>query len=156
MMFGPIVGCLGIFHFMTRIVDTLNPRNSKYWEALVALKESIYSYHQTDYSELIRVIKRGLMSPDGKQYNDTDIHNLQRSKRWKQRYGPHLRKLLHKSAIIETKLTSWWHNYSNEKENGKWLCSKACNVGRKPVTWGYPTYTVLQTVGMAIALSLRG
>ena len=125
MIFGPIVGCLGIFHFMKRIVDTLNPRNSKYWEALVALKEAIYSYHQLDYSELIRVMKTGLMRPDGKKLNERDIHDLQRSKRWKQRYGAYLRKMLHKPEIIQTKLMSWWLNYCAINEDGKWLCNKA-------------------------------
>jgi hypothetical protein len=125
MMFGPIVGCLGMFHFMKRIVDTLNPRNSKYWEALVALKDAIYFYHQTDYSELIRVMKAGLMNSGGKKYNDTDIHNLRRSKRWKQRYGTYLRKLLHKSEIIQTQLASWWITYGRMNEDGKGLCSKA-------------------------------
>jgi hypothetical protein len=68
MIFGPIVGCLVIFHFLKRIVlDTLNQRNSKYWEALVALKQAIHSYHYMDYSGSIHVIKAGLMWLDGKK-----------------------------------------------------------------------------------------
>jgi hypothetical protein len=70
-------------------------------------------------------MKTGLMRPDGKKYNDTDIHNLQRSKRWKQRYGAYLRKMLHKPKIVETKLMSWWLNYRTTNEDGLWLCNKA-------------------------------
>jgi hypothetical protein len=49
MLFGlGLLGRLGLFHLMKRVVDTLNPRYSLYWKAMVDLKACIYKYNSKD------------------------------------------------------------------------------------------------------------
>ncbi len=84
MLLGNIVGCLGIFHFMQRMVKTMRSTHTKYWEAIVALKECVYYYHDDDMLKVLKALKNGTMSRKKKKYSTSEIHDLQRSKKWKQ------------------------------------------------------------------------
>jgi hypothetical protein len=48
-----VVGRLGLFHCMKRIVDTLNPRCCYYWKALWDLKMCFYQYRASDMEALL-------------------------------------------------------------------------------------------------------
>jgi hypothetical protein len=100
MIFGAITGCLGIFHFMKRMVDTLRSSHYLYWDAIIALKDAIYQYEQDDYMNLLNSLKTGTMAKDKHCYSDKEIKELRHSKKWKQRYAKYLRKRLHGALVI--------------------------------------------------------
>ena len=50
------VGRFGLFYLMKHIVDTLDKRSLLYWEAIVAFKNSLYSYHVEDEEKLLSAI----------------------------------------------------------------------------------------------------
>ena len=113
MIFGAIKGCLGIFHFMKRIVDTLRPNHHKYWEAMIALKDAIYAYRREDYRKLLCSLKTGTMAKDKKCYTDQEINELRHSKKWKQRYAKFLRKMLNSGPDISQRLIQWRDSFAN-------------------------------------------
>jgi hypothetical protein len=49
-----LLGCLGLFHFLKRVLEFLDPRCEIYWKALDAYKSTIYRYNTTDYNSLIQ------------------------------------------------------------------------------------------------------
>jgi hypothetical protein len=114
MIFGPICGCLGIFHFMKRIVDTLRPNHSKYWDAMIALKDAIYRYETGDYQKLYQALTNGTMAKDKKCYSALEINNLRHSKKFKQRYAKYLRKVLHRGHEIKQKLLDWKKTFKEQ------------------------------------------
>eukprot|EP00980_Cylindrotheca_fusiformis_P012820 scaffold3155_cov91-Cylindrotheca_fusiformis.AAC.1 len=64
-LYGDEVDCqLGLFHFMHRIVDTLDSHSAHYWKCLVGLKESIYQYNPRDLSKLKAALMGGTLSRD--------------------------------------------------------------------------------------------
>jgi hypothetical protein len=113
MIFGTITGCLGIFHFMKRMVDTLRPNHHKYWEAMISLKDAIYTYEREDYRNLLNSLKTGTMAKDKKRYSDQEIWELRHSKKWKQRYAKYLRKRLNAPDDIRQRLLKWRTEYAN-------------------------------------------
>jgi hypothetical protein len=116
LIFGPIIGCLGIFHFMKRMVDTLRSTHCKYWEAMIALKDSIYEYEIEDYKNLLNALKTGKMAKNKRCYSDNEIKELRHSKKFKQRYAKYLRKRLHSSFSIIQKLLDFEERYRNCKD----------------------------------------
>jgi hypothetical protein len=72
---------LGLFHLMQRIVDTLDNRSERYWEALTRLKDCLYSYVAEDLAALKNALKDGSFSSDSKRYSDDEIEALRQSKR---------------------------------------------------------------------------
>jgi hypothetical protein len=120
-----LVGRLGLFHLMKRILDTLNSRCALYWQALVEFKSSIYRYNDDDEANLIRVLKNGTMAKDGKCHSDEDIRQLRHSKRWKQRYQEYLRKLFYPTDTAKYRLVEWTNKFKDLKDmNGKSLFSR--------------------------------
>ena len=114
MIFGPITDCLGIFHFMKRMVDTLRANHFKYWDALIALKDAIYRYESSDYQNLYQSLRTGTMAKDKKCYTATEINELRHSKKWKQRYAKYLRKVLHRGSEIEQRLLDWKRTFKEQ------------------------------------------
>ena len=114
MIFGPITGCLGIFHFMKRMVDTLRSNHFKYWDALIALKKAIYRYETSDYQELCKSLTTGTMAKDKKCYTPSEIQELRYSKKWKQRYAKYLRKVLHRGSEIQQGLLDWKREFKDQ------------------------------------------
>jgi hypothetical protein len=115
MIFGHITGCLGIFDFMKRMVDTLRTNHIKCWEAIVALKDAIYRYDQTDYRNLLQSLKTGTMAQSKKCYTDNEeIKELRHSKKFEQRYAKHLRKILNSAPDISQRLIDWKETFKEQ------------------------------------------
>jgi hypothetical protein len=114
MIFGPITGCLGIFHFMKRMIDTLRSNHFKYWDAVIALKDAIYRYESADYQNLYQSLRAGTMAKDKKCYSAAEINELRHSKKWKQRYAKYLRKVLHRAPEIEQRLLDWKRTFKEQ------------------------------------------
>jgi hypothetical protein len=114
LIFGSITGCLGIFHYMKRMVDTLRTNHCKYWDAIIALKDAIYRYDREDYHNLLNALKTGTMAKDKKCYTDGDIKELRHSKKFKQRYAKYLRKFLNRGTDIAQRLLEWKDAFKNQ------------------------------------------
>jgi len=50
---------LGLFHFIHRIVDTMDNRCEFFFDAIVALKNAIYTYNASDEAALLESLKMG-------------------------------------------------------------------------------------------------
>jgi hypothetical protein len=112
-VFGPrIMVLLGLFHCMHRVVDTLDPMSLLYWQVLVELKDCFYRYVEEDFRRLRQCLMEGRLG-EGKQMTDSDISNLRRSKRWKQRYDTYLRKESRDEAITCSMLSEWVDKYKD-------------------------------------------
>jgi hypothetical protein len=85
-----LLGRLGLFHLMKRIVDTLNSRCRLYWKAMVNLKACFYKYNLKYEEALIAAMKNGTFDKDGEELNEDAITKLRRSKEWKSKCDPHL------------------------------------------------------------------
>lgn len=106
-----LLGRLGLFHFLKRLLEFLDPRCEIYWKALDAYKATVYSYNPTDYSALIQVLQNGTMSHAAKPMSDPEILDLKESKNWKHRASRFLRKILHQSANISFNWAIWSRDY---------------------------------------------
>jgi hypothetical protein len=60
-----VVGRLGLFHIMKRIMDTLNNRCHSYWKCVTELKACFYQYNKDDLEGLLRALKAGTLSSTG-------------------------------------------------------------------------------------------
>ena len=59
-LFGESIACLlGLFHFVQRMVKTLNYRSDLFWSCLVELQDAIYEYNQEDYTRLTDALNNG-------------------------------------------------------------------------------------------------
>ena len=117
-LFGPRVETkLGLFHFIHRIVDTMNNRCEFFWDAIVALKNSIYTYHEADEAALLQSLREGTFSKSKRKYTDEEIHQLRRSKPWKANCEPYLRKVFHSLETTKTKLTEWIGRFEGQYDS---------------------------------------
>jgi hypothetical protein len=116
-VFGDEVECrLGLFHFMHRIVDTLDNRSGEYWKCLVDLKDSIYRYNQTDFDRLEEALTQGLLSQVGTKYSHEEILEMRLSKVWKSRYDQYLRKEFLSETRMVAKLKDWLSVWREAKD----------------------------------------
>ena len=114
---------LGLFHLVHRIVDTLDKHSELYWQCLTDLKQSLYKYEETDEVALLSALKNGAF-PGGKMTDD-EIRDLRHSKKWKQRYSPYLRKIIHAGEKIQYQLHQWIHDYKERCDaNGRPVFTK--------------------------------
>ena len=117
--FGETVHCrLGLYHFMARIADTLDPRSDLYWRCLVGLTDSIYKYNDADWQALIDALKNGKLGRDSRCFSDNEIAKLRYGKIFKRRYDKYLRKELHDEDSIIENLNKWvdcWMDEVNAK-----------------------------------------
>jgi hypothetical protein len=121
-LYGKDVDCqLGLFHFMHRIVDTLDPHSGIYWSCLVDLKDAVYTYDISDLRLLKSALMEGTLSRDGTKYTDDEIEEMRRTKFWKQRYNKYLKKIFHSAAEINSKLQEWIHNWEGKSQ---WLSNR--------------------------------
>ena len=126
MLFGAyIVGRLGLFHLIKRIVDTLNNRCDFYWKALVSLKSCLYSYDTNDENALLTSMKNGTFLNNGKQMSEEDIEDMKASCKWKEKCDPHLRTRIHPKEVAVSRLESWLVNFISKKDaQNRPLCSE--------------------------------
>ena len=83
-----LVECLGLFHFMQRIVKIMRDSHESYGPAIQKLKRVIYHFNKIDEGALITPLRDGTMN--GKRHTDKQIRDLQNSLRWTSRYGAYL------------------------------------------------------------------
>jgi hypothetical protein len=88
MLFGTsLLGRLGLFHFMQRIMKNMRPSHFQYRETIKDLQACLYRYDDGDEADLIRELKAGNMSNNGHKYSDKEIEELKLSGKFKKRYG---------------------------------------------------------------------
>jgi hypothetical protein len=107
---------LGLFHLLHRIMDTLDSKCEVYWKCVVRLRDAVYTYVPEDENALLKALKDGSFSKTGEMLSDTEIRDLQHSKRWKQRYGEFLRKCILPGEVQRLRLNSWVEDFKNEKD----------------------------------------
>lgn len=112
LLFGPkLLGRLGLFHFLQRIIRTLRDSHCDYWAAIRDLRACIFRYHDEDEKRLLAALKAGKLSPSGQKFTDSDIEDLKLTRRWKTRYDTRLRKIILTGDKISTNLTQWFVRY---------------------------------------------
>jgi hypothetical protein len=120
MVFGPhLVGRLGLFHFMQRIVKTLRDSHIDYRFSIWKLRECFYEYETGDLESLMQVLKSGKMDRRGHKYTSAEITALQLSGKWKQRYDKWLRKRLFPPEKMKSNLIIWWTRFKVENSAGE-------------------------------------
>ena len=113
---------LGLFHLMQRIVETMDCHSELYWRAMVELKKSMYTYDSEDEANLIQALKNGKFGY--RAYTDKEIRQLERSKRWNQRYSTYLRKNLLPGQLIIHHLTAWLDKWVDRRDHkGRKVCT---------------------------------
>jgi hypothetical protein len=118
-LFGPSVVCLlGLFHFLQRIVKTLDYKSELFWDCLVELQEAIYEYNEDDLAALTDALKDG--SLNGKEHSDDEIKTLRMGKAWHDNYETYLRKRFHTEDEIKTRLACWVEAWTDARDpNGR-------------------------------------
>jgi hypothetical protein len=112
-----LIGRLGLFHIMHRILKTLNHVSSElFWKVNVGIQECFYRYEEGDYKNVIEHLGDGTLSRDGKGRNEKQIVDLRYSKRWNQRYSKFLRKKIFEGPIIRTNLMKWVKSFKDERD----------------------------------------
>jgi hypothetical protein len=120
-----VIGRLGFFHLLKRILDTLNPRSARYWEALVGLKAVFYRYNADDENKLLRALKDGSFARGKTHYSDENINTMKHSKKWKRKCDPYLRKIFHPTETAVHNLMGWVSKFRNACDaEGKSLFSR--------------------------------
>ena len=108
---------LGLFHFIHRIVDTMDNRCEFFFDAIVALKNAIYTYNASDEAALLESLKNGTFSKAKRKYDDEEIHQLRRSKQWKANCEPFLRKNFRPLGTAQDKLTEWIGRFEGQYDS---------------------------------------
>lgn len=117
LLFGrSLIGRLGLFHFLQRIVKTLRKKHIDYFRAINLLLDSVYFYNQLDYEDLLRVLKDGSYS--GTKLTDADILELKLTKYFRQRYGKHLRKEIRPAETMRQRLEDWFGRFKCSATEG--------------------------------------
>jgi len=83
-----VVGRLGLFHFIQRILRTMRKRHADHHRALNQLLDAICVRNQHDCERLLQGLKAGTIG--GRQRNDEDIACLKSTKMFRKRHGKHL------------------------------------------------------------------
>jgi hypothetical protein len=122
-LFGASVVCLlGLFHFLQRMVKTLDYKSELFWDCLVELQEAIYEYNADDLAALTNALKDG--SLNGKQHSDDEIKMLRKGKAWHDNYETYLRKRFHTEDEIKTRLACWVEAWTDARDpNGRLVMS---------------------------------
>jgi hypothetical protein len=75
------------------------------------MKKCVYQYNQQDEGPLVSALLMGKFN--NKSLTLDDIDALRHSKRWKQRYGTFLRKVIHQETTIKANLQKWITSYKD-------------------------------------------
>ncbi len=118
LLFGDeLVGRLGLFHFIKRIISTLRPSHPDYRRAITDLRHCIYRYDQTNEANVIVALENGTLG--GQKHNDEQIQSLRDSPRWKAVCDPFLRKIIFTGDVIRLNLGEWFINYKVDASPGE-------------------------------------
>jgi hypothetical protein len=116
MLFGPqVLGRLGLYHFMQRLVETLRQGHELYHEALQQLCLAIYDWHEDDFEALVKCLKQGLMGNGGEIWTDEEIEDQNMSSSFKKRFEDYLRKKIHQPETIRHKLQIWFDTFKGQQ-----------------------------------------
>jgi hypothetical protein len=107
---------LGLFHLVHCIMDTLVSKCELYWKSVLKLRNAIYTYFVEDEAALLKALKDGSFSRTGDMLSDTEIQDLQHSKRWKQQYSKFLRKLILPGVTQRYRLNLWIEEFKNQMD----------------------------------------
>jgi len=118
-----IVGRLGLFHFLHRIMETLDHHCEHYWDCILKLQDSIYIFNKTDWENLKNALANGTLG--GEKLTEEEIDQLRHSKRFKQRYDKFLRKEFHSEENICYYLNNWIKSWEDVTDSSN----------RKVFTW---------------------
>ena len=117
-LFGNHIDCrLGLFHFVHRIVETLDNKSELYWKCMVEFKHCIYTYHDSDYSNLMQALRTGTLSSSRQPMNEDEISTIRHSKQGKGRYDQYLRKVFHSETDICSYLEEWIRNWDHVEDS---------------------------------------
>ena len=85
-------GRLGLFHFLTRLIEHLCNKDPRFYRVKDKLQQCIYRYNQEDYEAVIDAIGRRLFSSNGLPLTPTEIEAIRLSKQWHQNYTKYIKK----------------------------------------------------------------
>ncbi|CAJ1934064.1 unnamed protein product [Cylindrotheca closterium] len=105
---------LGLFHFLGRMVDTLDSKSEHFWPCLVQLKDCIYNYNKDDWAALVGAVTNGLL---GEKLSVDELTDMRFSKVFKQRYDKWLRKEFHLAENIIENLNDWLKAWIDVSDN---------------------------------------
>ena len=105
---------LGLFHFLGRMVDTLDSKSEHFWPCLVQLKDCIYNYNNDDWAALVGAVTNGLL---GEKLSVDELTDMRFSKVFKQRYDKWLRKEFHSAEKIIKNLNDWLTAWIDVSDN---------------------------------------
>jgi hypothetical protein len=114
-----VIGRLGLFHFMQRIIRTLRDSHMHFRKSIWDLRLSVYQYNSLDYDKVINALKLGTMDRNGYCYTDTEIYELQMNGKFKKRYDKWIRKKIYDSQTIKENLQQWFIKYKVTHSEGK-------------------------------------
>jgi hypothetical protein len=118
LIFGPgIAVVLGLFHFTQRLTQHLRPNHPDYYPAIRSLRNSIYELNSEDEANVINALKDG--SLNGKVHTDLDVMELRDSRKWLQRYGDKIRKIMKGGEVVKLNLHRWWCRYKVNASPGE-------------------------------------
>lgn len=118
LLFGvQLLGRLGLFHFMNRMLRHMRPDHPSYWAAVRAFKRCVYRYFEEDEAKVIAALKDGTMN--GTIHTDEEIQDLRDSPKWSNRYGCLMRKFIYPWDTVKANMASWWIEYKVEASEGE-------------------------------------
>ena len=112
-----ILGHLGLFHWVHRIIKTLRKNHIHFTKSIADLVFCVYVWDPIDYKNVLRALKDGLMN--NKNHSDDDITQLQQSGLFKKRYSCFLQKVIYPAETIVAKLDIWFCEYKATASSGK-------------------------------------
>jgi hypothetical protein len=112
-----LLGRLGLFHFMNRILRHMRQDNPSYWAAVRGFKRCIYRFVEEDEDKVIAALKDGTMN--GSSHTDEEIRELRDSPKWTSRYGCLMRKFIYPWDTIKANMATWWIEYKVEASEGE-------------------------------------
>jgi hypothetical protein len=115
-LFGVDIGRLGLFHYICRITKTLRQTHIDFHRAMTDLLNCLYEYHGPDYEKLIEALKNGTLN--GKAHSEEDILDLQKTKKFRERYSKYLRKKIRHAETIRINLHQWFCKYKCSASEG--------------------------------------
>lgn len=107
LLFGDtVVGRLGLFHYIQRIIKTLRKGHIDIYTAIQALQQCIYILDESNEFAVVQALRDGSMN--GQCHTDADIEKLKKTKYWMANYGRFIRKIIYSAPLIREKLDAWF------------------------------------------------
>jgi hypothetical protein len=118
LLYPHILGHLGLFHWLQRIVLTLRQRHKLFHRAVQSLCLCVYQWHPMDLEGVTTALRTGTMNNEGR-HSDGAIVELKRSGKFKKRYAELMRKAYHPVNVIQMSLEEWFNNFKVKASAGR-------------------------------------